>query len=204
LESIVAAYVRVSSKAQSVKTQRDAITRAAKARGWVISEWYSEQVSTRNARPELDRLKNDVRAGRLAKLFVFKLDRLSRGTICEMLNVINEFKAHGCQIESVADALPLTNGPMDEFIIAGIALCAAMEREAMQERVAAARLRVEASGGSWGRPRRLSDHQRGEARELRRGGKSIRSIAGSMNVPFATIQRAVKGIKPRRTGSDPA
>lgn len=187
----VAAYVRVSSKAQTLKTQRDAINRAATARGATITEWYAERVSSRNDRPELTRLKNDVRAGRFAKLFVFKLDRLSRGTICEMLNLMNEFKANGCEVESVADNLPF-HGPFREMIISAIALCASMEREAIQDRVAAARLRVEASGGTWGRPRRMTPELLERAQSMRNKHIPVCTIARRLGVSRPTVYRALR------------
>ena len=41
----VAAYVRVSSRAQDHATQRAAIEQAATARGDAIGAWYAEKVS---------------------------------------------------------------------------------------------------------------------------------------------------------------
>ncbi len=68
---IVAAYVRVSSKAQDDKMQRHAIERVGTARGDVISKWYGEKRSGKVlARPELDRLRDDARRGLLRKLYL--------------------------------------------------------------------------------------------------------------------------------------
>jgi DNA invertase Pin-like site-specific DNA recombinase len=51
--------------------QEHAVQRAAAARGDVIAKWYSEKRSgTVLARPELDRVRADARAGRIAKLYV--------------------------------------------------------------------------------------------------------------------------------------
>src|SRR5581483_2220194 len=73
----IAAYCRVSSRAQDLSTQRHAIERAAKARGDLITEWRSEKRSGKLlARPELDRVRADVRAGGISKLYVYRLDRL--------------------------------------------------------------------------------------------------------------------------------
>ncbi len=66
----VAAYCRVSSRAQDLATQRSAIERCTSARGDAITEWYAEKVSgAKLARPELLRLRDDVRAGAVRKLF---------------------------------------------------------------------------------------------------------------------------------------
>ena len=53
----VAAYCRVSSKAQTLTPQRSAIERCAAARGDTVGTWYAEKVSGgRLDRPELHRL----------------------------------------------------------------------------------------------------------------------------------------------------
>ena len=60
------AYIRVSSKAQNLAMQRHAIEQEAARRGDVIVEWYSEKRSAKTAqRPELERLRADIRAGRV-------------------------------------------------------------------------------------------------------------------------------------------
>lgn len=183
---MIAAYVRVSSKAQDLATQRDAITRACEARGLSVDVWYAEQASTRKELPELRRLRKDAGGGRFSRVFVFRLDRLSRGTICEMLNLLQEFKGAGCQVVSVADGLPL-DGPFGEFIVSAIALCAGMEREAIQNRVASARARVEAAGGSWGRPSVLDAAKRERITNMKRKGYSVRKVAKMVKAPTSTV-----------------
>ena len=75
----VVAYVRVSSKAQDYKSQRAAIERAADARGDQVVRWYSEKLSGRTvARPELDRLRQAARSGEVRRMYVYRLDRLTR------------------------------------------------------------------------------------------------------------------------------
>lgn len=183
---MIAAYIRTSSKAQDLATQRDAINRACEARGLVVDAWYAEQVSTRKELPELRRLRKDAGGGLFSRLYVFRLDRLSRGTICEMLNLLQEFKAAGCQVVSVADGLPL-DGPFGEFIVAAIAMCAGMEREAIANRVASARARVEAAGGSWGRPRVVDDAKQERIHNMHRKGYSVRKIARLVKLPTSTV-----------------
>src|SRR5690348_8209640 len=87
----VAAYVRVSSKAQDLGMQRGAVERAAAARGDVVDVWYAEKKSARTlARPELDRLRVDARSGLVRKLYLFRLDRLTRSGIRDTFEVVEE------------------------------------------------------------------------------------------------------------------
>lgn len=185
----VAAYVRVSSKAQDHATQRAAIERAATARGDTVAHWYGEKRSGKTlARPELDRLRADVRSGHVRKVYVFRLDRLTRSGIRDTFELIEELRNAGCEVLSVADGFDL-NGPAAEVVLAVMAWAAKMERLAINERISAARERVEAEGRSWGRPRRMNEAQIAKVRALKAAGRSIREISAAIKVPRSTVAR---------------
>jgi DNA invertase Pin-like site-specific DNA recombinase len=61
------------------------------------------------------------------------------------------------------------------------------ERLHINERISAARARVEAQGGRWGRPRRLSDAQITKLVQRRRAGRTLRQIAVAVKRPTSTI-----------------
>lgn len=144
-----AAYVRVSSKAQDVASQRAALERAAAARGDVLRDWYVEKQSGRTlARPILDSVRELVRRGHIRKLFVFRLDRLTRSGIRDTLAVVEELRRGGCELVTVSDGFDL-GGPAADVVLAVLAWAAQMERAALGERITAAR----ASAETWGRPR---------------------------------------------------
>lgn len=185
------AYMRVSSRAQDLATQRVAVEKAAQARGDAIEVWFSEKKSGRTvARPELDRLRAEVRAGRVGKLYVYRLDRLTRSGIRDTFEVVEELRAHGVEVVSISDGFAL-DGPAAEVILAVIAWAAKMERLAVNERISAARERLEAEGRPWGRPPRLSKAECARVRALRDQGRSVRHIAVAMKVPRSTIARAL-------------
>ena len=185
-------YVRVSSKAQGHATQRAEIERAARARRDRVVRWYSEKLSGGTmARPVLERLRHDVRAGKVRRLYLYRLDRLTRTGIADTLQVVEELRRHGCEVASVADGFDLA-GPAAEIVLAVLAWAAKTERLAINERIAAARRRIEAEGGAWGRPRTMDDRQVNRAAALRRSGLSVREVARRMNVPKSTIARALR------------
>jgi DNA invertase Pin-like site-specific DNA recombinase len=182
-----AAYVRVSSKAQDCATQRAAIERTASARGDEITTWYAEKKSARTiAREELSRLRADVRAGKVRKLYVFKLDRLARSGIRDTFEVVEELRSHGCDLVTVADGFDL-NGPAAEVVLAVMAWAAKMERLAINERISAARDRLASEGRPWGRPSRFTRAERERMRALRGAGKTIRQIAVALKVPRSSV-----------------
>jgi DNA invertase Pin-like site-specific DNA recombinase len=185
------AYVRVSTRAQDHATQRSAIERAASARGDTITRWYEEKRSAKTmARDELRRLRNDARAGHVRRLYVFRIDRLARSGIRDTFEVVEEFRAAGVEIVTIADGFSL-DGPAADVVLAVMAWAAKAERLATAERIAAARERIEAEGGRWGRPSKVDDATRARAAELRAEGKTVREIARTLHVPRSTIARAI-------------
>jgi DNA invertase Pin-like site-specific DNA recombinase len=197
----VVAYLRVSSRAQDHATQRASIERAAKARGDNVKSWFSEKRSGKTlARPELDRLRAAARAGHVTKLYVFKLDRLTRSGIRDTFELIEELRSAGVELISVADGFAL-DGPAAEVILAVMAWAAKMERLAINERISAARERVEAEGRSWGRPRRMTARQEQEARRMRLEGRTVREVSVALKVPRSTVARCFEGVRnDRRNG----
>lgn len=198
-----AAYVRVSSRSQDHATQKAAIERAAAARGDSVARWYSEKQSGKNlARAELLRLRSDARAGELGRLYVFRLDRLTRSGIRDTLDLVEELRSHGVDVVSVADGFDL-NGPAAEVVLAVMAWAAKMERVAINERIAAARERVEAAGGRWGRPRRMGRDEVARAAAMRTEGRSVREIAVALKVPRSTVARSLASQNGGTSGPSP-
>src|SRR4051812_32606598 len=187
---MIASYYRVSSLAQDFQTQRSAVERAAAARGDVITHVFSEKKSGKTlARPEPDRLRDAARRGEIRKLYVYRLDRLTRSGIRDTFEVIEQLRLHGCEVVSGADGVDLA-GPAAEVVLAVMAWSAKMERLAINERISAARERVEAEGKKWGRPARLDEAGVARVQALRAEGRSYRQIAVALKVPLATVARA--------------
>lgn len=202
-EARPAGYLRVSSRAQDLGMQRSAVERAASARGVVIAEWYAEKRSGKTiARPELDRLRADARAGHVGQLYLFRLDRLTRSGIRDTFEVVEELRRHGVKIITVADGFDL-DGPAAEVVLAVMAWASKMERLAINERIAAARDRMEAEGRAWGRPRRMDDATLARARSMRAEGRSVREVAIALKVPKSTVGRllaASQKVRPAGAG----
>jgi DNA invertase Pin-like site-specific DNA recombinase len=207
-ENTIAAYVRVSSEAQTDAMQRDAITRCARARGQTVQQWYAERESATRTmhRPVLQSVRQLSRQGWITTLYVYRIDRLTRTGIADTLNVLEEFRLHGTKVISVADGFDVSGlGPAAEMVLAALAWAAKIEGMAINERIAAARKRIEAKGGKWGRPRRMTKKEVTRAKEMQAQGRSIRELAQVLRVPRATLQRWLKTPPPRgpvKTGTN--
>jgi len=74
-----AVYVRVSSSDQRPDSQQRELKRYCQQRKWNNAEFYCDRLSgVKASRPELDRMVGDMRAGKVERLVVYKLDRLGR------------------------------------------------------------------------------------------------------------------------------
>jgi DNA invertase Pin-like site-specific DNA recombinase len=189
----VAAYVRVSSRSQNYATQVETIKRASEARGDEIGAWHVEKKSASKLdRPVLNRVRELARGGEIQRLYVFRLDRLARTGVRDLLTVLDELRGGGCRVVSLADGFDL-EGPASDVVVAVLAWAAQMERLALGERIAAARARIEAKGGAWGRPRRLTTEQVDKIQQRHKAGRSIRQISVALKVPRSTVAEVVSG-----------
>lgn len=200
------AYIRVSSRAQDHATQRSAIERFAAARGDVVEDWRAEKKSAKTMdRPELARIFAEARSGALRgrKLYLYRLDRLTRTGISDTLNAIEELLEHGVVVVSIADGFDL-QGPHWDIIAATMAWAAKMERLAINERISAARDRIESEGGSWGRPSRMDKATRAKAHTMYDNGRgrSVRDIARALKVPRSTVGRELAKKPSRKVGGN--
>jgi len=188
---MVVAYLRVSSRSQSVETQRDAIQRCAKARGDIIGRWFEEKRTAKvlSNRPALDALRDFIRGGGARLLYAYRIDRLSRSGIRDTLALLEEFRGRGVKVATVADGFDM-DGVAADVVLAVLAWAAQMERLAIGERIADAHTRIKDEGGRWGRPRRIDNltAQRIIV-EAREDGRSVRQLAMSYGIPRSTIAR---------------
>lgn len=184
----VAAYIRVSTKAQDHAMQRSAI----EGRGVKVERWYAEKASAKTTdRAELKRLLADVRAGLVTEVWVFRLDRLARSGVADMFRVVGEIRSAGASLHSVAENLTIKpEGDItSDVLIFAFGLAAQVERVAINDRIAAARVHTEAKGGTWGRTPRMTGNERETALRLKGEGRTVREIAAALGVPKSTVGR---------------
>jgi len=180
-------YLRVSTDGQSVETQNDSVVRAARARGDRIGLVYAEiEGGGGRARPELRRMLADARKGLISRLYLYRLDRLTRGGARETLNLIHELEGAGVELVTLADGFDIA-GPARDVILSVLGWQAERELIAIRERVGAARRSAESAGRPWGRPRRVVDAI--DVFRLREQGRTIRQIAMALKCPKSIVHR---------------
>ena len=90
-----AIYIRVSTEGQRTDSQEREVKRHCQLRGWKNLSIYTDKISGAKAsRPELDRLMQDMRAGKIDRLVVYKLDRLGR-SLTHLALILDEMNRLG-------------------------------------------------------------------------------------------------------------
>lgn len=185
---VIAAYIRVSTPSQDYAYQRHAIEAAARASGTTIARWYADTATGASMqRPELARLRRALAGGEIEKVWVWRLDRLTRSGIVDTLSTVQEIRA-AAALSSVADGFALGDGPAGELVLAVLAWAAQMERTKIRENQEAARARLRAQGRSWGRPP-LAPHVRDAIDALASQGFTPREIARQAQVSTSTVHK---------------
>lgn len=78
-------------------------------------------------------MMKDVRKGRVAKIVIYKLDRISR-SMNDFINMWQEFKKYGVVLSSAQESFD-TNSPLGEMLLKMLILFAEFERESIIKRV---------------------------------------------------------------------
>lgn len=126
-------YIRQSlgtdKQPYSLSMQKDMALTYAERHEWIIHDIYDEgnrsaRKTKLEERPELKRLLNDIQAGKIHRVLVFKRDRLAR-KVQQYIEIYRMIKKHKVELHFVADNEPPPfEGAASEFIeaiLAGIA-----------------------------------------------------------------------------------
>ena len=136
---VVGIYPRVSTEDQSrfgfsLDEQEESLKRLCEWKGYKIYKIYREEgVSAKSMnRPKFQEMIQDMKDGKINKIIVYKLDRLTRSikdleTICSLL------EEYHCDLESVAEEIN-TGNANGKFFIRMLTILAQLEIERTSER----------------------------------------------------------------------
>jgi site-specific DNA recombinase len=133
----VAAYARVSTEeqrdGQTIDSQIAELEDFARAKGWNITQVYRDAgwSGSTMARPALDRLRDDARAGQFRAVLVNDVDRLARD-VSHLGVVKRDFERHGVSV--IFRKLPPDAGPISNLLVNILGSFAEFEREMIIDR----------------------------------------------------------------------
>jgi DNA invertase Pin-like site-specific DNA recombinase len=148
---------------------------------------FKEKVSgAKTDRPELAKAIRRLEPDDV--LVVTRLDRLARSTR-DLLNVIAAIAERGAGFKSLKDSWADTTTPHGRLMLTVLGGLAEFERELIRARTGEGRKRARERGVKFGRPRKMTPHQRQEAIERLMAGETHADVARTYNVDATTIGR---------------
>jgi DNA invertase Pin-like site-specific DNA recombinase len=186
-------YARVSTRDQDLAAQ-DAELMAAGC-----AKVFKEKISgAKTDRPELVKAIGRLEPGDV--LVVTRLDRLARSTR-DLLNVIAAITERGAGFKSLKDAWADTTSAHGRLMLTVLGGLAEFERELIRARTGEGRKRAKERGVRFGRPRKMTPHQRQEALQRLAAGETQADVARTYNVDATTIGRLL-GDRPFHGGAN--
>lgn len=189
----VAAYVRVSRKAQNPEMQSEDIARFCAARGWQIVTTVTEKMSGAKRRPMRQELIAQAKAGACDAIVAWKLDRWGRSTL-DLHESVAELLEESIGFATVRDNFDLTTAT-GRLVFSMLAAVAQFERELIVERVTTgiqhAQRHGTRTGKAIGRPR-TSAVRAPRIAALVAQGVSLPEIARRLEMPYSSVHRLAK------------
>jgi DNA invertase Pin-like site-specific DNA recombinase len=179
--AMIVGDARVSTREQDLTGQLTELRAAG------CAKVYSEKASgARGDRAELRKVIDRLQPGDV--LVVTRLDRLARSTR-DLLNVLEVVKQVGAGFRSLKDAWADTTTPHGQLMLTILGGLAEFERTLIRSRTGEGRERAKARGVRFGRPKKLSAHQRREAMDRINAGEAVAEVARTFGVDRATVYR---------------
>jgi DNA invertase Pin-like site-specific DNA recombinase len=174
-------YARVSTNGQDLAAQEAELMAAG------CAKVFKEKVSgAKTDRAELAKAIRRLQESDV--LVIVRLDRLARSTR-DLLNILDEVGKRGAGFRSLKDTWADTTTPHGRLMLTILGGLAEFERELIRARTGEGRKRAKDRGVRFGRPVKLTAHQRREAMERIAKGEMQADVARSFNVSQATISR---------------
>jgi DNA invertase Pin-like site-specific DNA recombinase len=187
-----AIYIRVSTEGQRTDSQELELKRYCRQRGWKDAVVYMDKISGAKAsRPELDRLMQDIRGGKIERLIVFKLDRLGR-SLTHLALILDELNRLKVPLIASSQGIDTSDdNPAGRLQLGVLMAVSEFERGIIKERVNAGLSAAKARGVQLGRPTTINGRV-SEIRRLKKKGLGLRAIARELKMPPSSVHKALQ------------
>lgn len=194
----VAIYVRVSTVRQDTRSQEPDLKRWAESADGEPILWYRDAASGKTMdRPGWRKLEEAIRAGKVSRVVVWRLDRLGR-TAAGLTALLDALSERKIGLVSLKDGLDLST-PAGRLMANVLASVAAYETEVRAERVRAGQAVAKANGKTWGgsvagkrksvagKRKKVTPEQERAIRQLKADGTPVVRIAKAVGLTRPTV-----------------
>ena len=181
-------YGRVSTDKQCLDRQTDLFARHGIESRYIFMEKIT---GTKASRPQLDRLKDEIRAGDV--LYIESLFRLGRSTK-DLLSLIDYFQSAGVTIISAKESID-TSTPTGKLLTHLMCALAEFERDLIVERTQEGLKSARARGRCGGRPKTNQKDIEVALSLYDSKEHSVAEICKRCGISQGTLYKAVRGRK---------
>jgi len=187
-----AVYIRVSTEAQRTDSQEQELKRYCRQRGWSDLTYYMDKIcGAKASRPQLDRMMQDIRAGKIKRLIVYKLDRLGR-SLTHLALILDELNRLKVPLIASSQGIDTSDdNPAGRLQLGVLMAVAEFERGIIKERVNAGLAAAKARGVRLGRPATINGRAE-DVRNLKGKGLGLRAIARQLGMPPSSVHKALR------------
>ena len=187
-----AAYIRVGIDNQRTDSQEMELKRYYRQRGWKDLTFYVDRIcGAKASRPQLDRMMQDIRAGKIERLIVYKLDRLGR-SLTHLALILDELNRLKVPLIASSQGIDTSDdNPAGRLQLGVLMAVAEFERGIIRERVNAGLAAAKARGVQLGRLATINGCA-DEVRRLKAQGLGRRAIARELNMPPSSVHMALQ------------
>ena len=197
MQKHVAIYARVSTKKQDTRSQEADLKQwiEAFADGMPV-KWYRDKFTGKTMdRPGWNRLENATKAGKVAKIVIWRLDRLGR-TAAGLATLFETLQERKVGLESLKDKIDLETaaGRLLAHVLASVA---AYENEVRSERVHAGQAAAREAGKTWGGRKqgtriKVTDDAEKIVRQMHAAGETKTAMSRATGLSRPTIYRLLE------------
>jgi DNA invertase Pin-like site-specific DNA recombinase len=187
-----AVYVRVSTKDQRTDSQLRELKRFCQRRGWKTLAFFVDKISgAKSTRPELDRMVQEVRGGRIERVVTYKLDRLGR-SITHLCLLVDELTRLNIPLICSSQGIDTSgNNPCGKFQLDVLKAVCEFERNLIRDRVNAGLAAAREKGVKLGRPGTLAE-KHDDVLALKKRGLGVRAIARELSMPVSSVGKVIQ------------
>ena len=183
MKNYVFGYARVSTEAQNLNRQLDALKK------YGVDHIYNEKMTgTKRDRPELEKMLDRMTAG--DSVVIESLSRLGRSTK-DLIELTELFHQRGVNLISLKESID-TSTPTGKLLFTLMSAIAQFERDVIADRTREGLRSARARGRIGGRPKINSDSMKKAIKLYNTRQYSIKEIEELTGVKKATLYRTMK------------
>lgn len=187
-----AIYMRFSTDNQDLRMQKHEIDAYLQYKPQQNVEEYSDEAQSGKDtnRARFKDLLNDCKQGKVDKIIVYKLDRLSR-SLSDLVKAFETFYMHKVKVISLQENIDFSTD-LGQLFMHLLGSFAQFERATIRTRVKSGLAAANATGTQLGRPLKIGNTMKNKVRALHGQGMHINIISKELNISSWSTRKILK------------